>query len=171
MTDLADNRGPPAKEVTAKRPADKVPLQVDWHDYLAVLRKPGVAVAIDTRVRPPRAQSTGKQYRCTTAGVTASVPTDRIRWPSADALTVLDGSVVWTAEPIDSQSLRATVLSNSWAFQSGITKSDESNSDLIYTAFAADGADEHDYEVIHSITLSGAPAETKEALIILPVRD
>jgi hypothetical protein len=146
-------------------------VRVDWHDYLINCREPGKDVALNFTVRPPRARATGLQYKGTVAGLTSAVPYDRIVWPTAAAGIVRDGSVTWTAEAISSSSLRATVSANTWTFDTGVTKSDESNSDFVYTAFAASGSNGEDYELRHEITLSGTPAEKKEALIILPVRD
>jgi hypothetical protein len=99
------------------------------------------------------------------------VPFDRIRWPTAAALLVTDGTAVWTSQAISSSSLRATVSAQVWTADTGITLASESNDDLIYTKFASGGTDGSDYEVKHQITLSGASAEIKEALILLPVRD
>lgn len=165
-----DDRGAPFAEVEAKRPADKVPLRVDWHDYLINTRDPGKAVALNYVFRPARARATGLEYKCTTAGVTSQKAYDAIRWPLAAAGTVTDGSVVWTAQAVSASSLRATVSSNAWTSDTGVTRSDESTTDLIYTAYFAGGTDGERYEIKHSITLSGTPAEIKEALILLPVR-
>jgi hypothetical protein len=165
----AEGRGPPAGVADAKRPTANVPLRVDWHDYLIARREPGVYVALDARIRPLRADATGLQYRCTTPGVTSGVPFNRIRWPRTAGLTEPDGSVVWTAEPIDSNSLRASVSSDTWVVPTGLTLGTVSNNDLVYTALVDGGDDGITYEVRHRIVLS--PAEDNEALILLPVRD
>lgn len=167
-----DNRGPPVKEVIAKRVLDKVTLQVDWHNYLINRRQPGVAIPLNFVVRPIRSKATGLEYKCTTAGVTSQAPYDRIKWPVTAALTVTDGTVVWTAQAVSASSLRATVSVDTWsAFDAGITLSDQSNSDLIYTTYASGGVDGQDYDIKHKVTLSGTPAEIKEALIVLPVKN
>jgi hypothetical protein len=166
-----EDRGAPFAEVEAKRVADKVPLRVDWHDYLINTREPGKAVAQNYVFRPPRSRATGLEYKCTTAGVTSQAPYDRLRWPTAAASTITDGTVVWTAQAVSTSSLRATVSSDSWTADTGLTLSDQSNTDLIYTTYAAAGTNGERYEVKHAITLSGSPAEIKEALILLPVKN
>jgi hypothetical protein len=169
--DIADDRGAPAGEAEPKRVADKVPLRVDWHDYLINTREPGKAVAQNYVFRPPRARATGFEYKCTTAGVTSQKEFFGIPWPRTAAGAVTDGSVVWTAQAISTSSLRATVASDAWTADTGLTLSDQSNTDLIYTTYAAAGTNGERYEVKHAITLSGSPAEVKEALILLPVRN
>lgn len=169
MGSLADNRGQPAKEVLAKRPADKVPIDVDWHDFLINERMPGVAIAVNYVVRPRRATATGLEYKCTTAGVTSFVPYERILWPKVAAQTITDGSVVWTAQAVSASSLRATISGNVWTFDSGVNKSNESNADFVYTAFADGGSNGQIYSLRHVVTLSSS--EVKEALILLPVSD
>jgi hypothetical protein len=165
----ADDRGAPSGIADPKRPADKVPVNVDWHDYLINERKPGVAIAPNFTVRPRRQSATGLEYKATTSGVTSFAPNDRIRWPTTAAQTVTDGTVIWTSQAVSTSSLRATISSNAWTFDNGVTKSDESNSDLVYTAFAAAGFDGQTYALRQSVTLSNG--EVKEALILLPVKD
>jgi hypothetical protein len=169
--DSADDLAPPSGTVAAKRPGAKVPVVVDWHDYLANTRQPGQYVALDTRVRPPRAKATGAQYRCTAAGYTSGDPYDRVKWAPLSGAAFTDGGVTWTPEAMDTQSLRAMIVNNTWTFPSGINKSDEGNADFRYWAHAAGGSVDQDYELLHAVTLSNAPGELQIALIVLPVRD
>lgn len=169
MSCETDDRGAPYGTVDAKRSFDNVPVQIDWHDYLINRRIPGAAVSADYRMRPMRAQATGLQYRCTTAGVTSKVPDGRIQWPTTVAGTVTDGTVVWTAEAMATSSLRSTISTNDWPAVSGLTLGTESNNDLIYTVNVSGGTDGQDYEVKHQITLVNG--ELKEGVAVLPVRD
>lgn len=166
MTDL--EQAPPYVEVEAKRVYDEVPVEVDWHDYLARIRRPGSAVAQNDVVRPLRADATGLQYRCTTAGTTSSKPTSSLRWPTTAGGTLLDGSVIWTAETISSASLRTTITGEDWPAVSGLTLGTETSNDLRYVVLVAGGSDGVDYEVKHQVTL--ANGENKEAVAVLPVR-
>lgn len=168
--ETADDRGAPAGKAEPKRPADNVPLRVDWHDYLINRRTPGVAVALNFRFRFPRDRSTGLQYKCTVAGVSDKRPDERIVWPTTAGGVVTDGPVQWTAEAIDTQSLRLTISSNAWSVNdAAVTLATQSNADSIYTSYASGGADGQTYEIRHSVTLSNG--EIKEALIVLPVLD
>jgi hypothetical protein len=164
----ADDRGAPAGIAEPKRSYDNVPVRVDWHDYLINRREEGAAVAQNYVFRPPRAQATGLEYKCTTAGVTSAKPFGKITWPAV-GLTVTDGSVVWTAQAISASSLRTTISSSQWPSVTGLTLSSSSNSDQIYTTNAAGGNSGERYEIVHEVTL--ANGELKEGLIILPVQD
>jgi hypothetical protein len=169
--DTSADRGAPVGEVDAKRVADKVPIRVDWHDYLINTREPGKSVALNYVFRLPRALATGFEYKCTKAGVTSARPSSAIKWPSAPAAAVSDGDVTWTSQAMSANSLRATVSSDVWTADTGLTLSDQSAADLVHTTYVAGGIDGGEFEVKHRITLTGSPAEIKEALILLPVRD
>lgn len=162
-------RGAPYGTVAPKRSFDKVPIQVDWHDYLTNRRYAGRSVSLNYRMRPERLLSTGLQYRCSTSGVTSRVPWGRIPWPIILGQTAQDGSVVWTAEEIDAASIRTTISSNLWVAPPGITLSSESHADMIYQIFVDGGVSGLSYELKHQVTL--ANAEEKEAVIVLPVQD
>lgn len=169
MTTDTEEVGQPYVRVDPKRSFDEVPIEADWHDYLIRQRRPGTAYASSDTVRPLRARATGLQYRCTTAGVTSGVPTDRIRWPTVVGGTVDDGSVVWTAEAVTSASLRTTIASDDWPSVTGLTLGSASNSDLRYVVTVDGGVSGQTYEVKHQVTL--ANGEEKEAVIVLPVQD
>lgn len=169
MTCDSDDIGQPYVEVDPKRSFDEVPIEVDWHDFLARRRRAGTAYASADTIRPLRAQATGLQYRCTTAGVTSGLPTDRIRWPTTVGATVQDGSVVWTAEAMSTTSLRTTISSDDWPAVAGLTLGAESNSDLRYQVLVAGGTSGQSYSVKHQVTL--ANGEDKEAVAVLPVAD
>lgn len=161
MTD----RGGPYIEVRAKRTFDNVPLQVDWHDYLARLWSPGTAFAAGVRIRRPRAYSTGLQYS-SSGGVSGRREPN---WPKTAGGTVVDGDITWTAEAMSSSSLRTTISSDDWPAVTGLTLAGEQNGDLVYQVNADGGTSGQSYEVKHQVTL--ANGEEKEALIVLPVRD
>jgi hypothetical protein len=65
--------------------------QFDWSELLIVAREPGRTYAEDEVVRPD--PPVGFYAICTTAGMTGHRPPI---WPRAAALTIVDGSVVWT---------------------------------------------------------------------------
>jgi len=169
--DAIEDRGAPYVIVPAKRPFDNVPVQADWHDYVINRRRTGVAVVLDFRMRPLRDDATGLQYRATTGGVTSRKPWFEIAWPRVVGGTVSDGSVIWTAEAMASNSLRASIVDDDWPAVTGLTLTNESVSDFVYTVFVAGGIHGSTYEVRHRVTLAGTSAEAKEGLIILPVRD
>jgi hypothetical protein len=153
-------------ELKAKRSFDESPVSFDWHDFLANLPQRGKAYASNDRVRLPRDRSTGLQYRCTTAGVTGAIEP---RWPKVVALTVTDGSVVWTAEAVDAVSLRTTITSDTFEADSGVTLGAESSADLVYTVLVSGGTAGESYLIRHQIGC--ANGEDKEAIGRLPVED
>lgn len=158
--------GGPIVELKPKRSFDEVPVEFDWHDFLIRQPERGRAFAVNDRVRLPRSRSTGLQYRCTTAGVTGN---KEPRWPTAAAGTVTDGTVVWTAEAIDANSLRTTILSEDFALDTGLTNGGESVVDLKYTVLVRGGTSGQSYNVKHQIVCVNG--EDKEAVGILPVED
>jgi hypothetical protein len=166
---LDSGRGGPIGEVEPKRAADTVPVSVDWHDFLINRREPGTAVSLNFVFRPPRALATGFEYKCTTPGVTGGHPHFRIAWPTTIGGTIPDGSVVWTAQAISTDSLRASISSSSWPAVAGLTFSAAAAIDLVYSTNVAGGSSGETYQIAHEITLS--TGEPKEALIILPVQD
>lgn len=161
--------GAPYVEVDAKRSFDDVPVEVDWHDYLARLRRPGSAVSVSDAVRPIRSQATGLQYRCSVAGVTSKRATAQIVWPAIAGATLADGSVTWVAEAISTASLRTTITAEDWPAVAGLTLTAEVNADLRYVVNVAGGVDGQTYLVKHQVTL--ANGEDKEAVAVLPIRD
>lgn len=167
MTDTT--RGGPYGLVAPKRSFDEVPIEIDWHDYVANVRLPGTTYAQNVLVRPLRAEATGLQYRCTTAGTTSGQPSGRLRWPTTAGGAVTDGSVVWTAEALTSGSLRSTISTSAWPAVTGVTVTDQGSSDLRYRANVAGGRSGQTYEIRHRVTL--ANGEDKEAVAILPVQD
>jgi hypothetical protein len=172
--------GLPYFEADAKRPADKVPLQFDWHDYLANQWQRGSFFELGAAIRLPRLLSTGLEYVVTTEGFTGN-RSPNFPAPLYDETgevedngigrKVRSGSVVFTARAITDASLRATIVNSAFVTDTGLTLSDESDNDLVHTVYAAAGLHGNDYEVRNVIMLSNAPGETKEAVIRLPVRD
>lgn len=89
---------------------------IDWTYWLAFLWQPGFSAPLNYVVRP--FPWTGYQYIVTTAGQTGNYPPV---WPEEDALFVVDGSVIWQAEPIDSTSLQTSVVSATYEAPVGLT--------------------------------------------------
>lgn len=158
--------GGPVVDLPPKRSFDEVPVDFDWHDFLAQLPVRGKAYAVNDKVRLRRGQSTGLQYKCTTGGVTGH---KEPRWPTVAAQTVTDGTVVWTAEAIDANSLRTTISSEDYVADTGVTLGTESISDLKYTVNVRGGTSGQSYNVKHQIVCVNG--EDKEAVGILPVQD
>jgi hypothetical protein len=169
MTCDNDEIGAPYLEVKAKRSFDDVPVEVDWHDYLANVRRLGSAYQVNDLVRPLRQFATGLQYRCTVAGITSGRKYSEIRWPTVVGGTVTDGTVTWTAEALSNGSLRSTIASNTWPAVAGLTLSGAASLDLRYVTRVAGGVSGTSYDIKHQVTL--ASGEDKEAVIVLPVRD
>lgn len=155
--------------VDPKRSWDVVPVGVDWFELLANKRVPGLGVNSGFTFRPPRPLSTGLQYRCTTTGTPSGKPFAQLRWPTAIAGTLPDGSAVWTAEAITTASLLSTVSSSDWPTVDGLTLSGPASNDLQYQINAGGGVSGQVYEIAHRITL--ANGNRWEWIIELPVQD
>lgn len=156
------------QEVDPKRAAEKVPVQFDWHDYLANVREPGITVPAGHRFRFKRKdpRSTGLEYEVTTAGRTGGrVPT----YPTVIGDMVLDGSCILTARALTSASVRGTIGTSEFPSVDGLTLTDETNDDLVYTIWVAGGIVGQTYEVVHRATLNGLAGETIEAVAKLTV--
>lgn len=163
---MSEDRAPPYGEVDAKRPFAIVAVTFDWHDYLANLRAPGAAVALNDVVRLRRLEATGLEYKCTTAGVTGW---RNLVWPGSVGQTLNDGSVVWTAQAVSSASLRTTITLSTFPTVSGVTYGTTSETDLRYAIQVSGGTANRSYEIRHRVTL--ANTEQQEALAMLDVRD
>jgi hypothetical protein len=161
--------GAPYEVVEPKRSWDEIPVVLDWHDFLINKRAPGVSVQVGYTFRPFRAEANGLEYRCTKAGVTSGLPSPRIRWAQAVGGTTSDGGVTWTAQEVSAASLRTTISSQQWVWDSGVTAGATAQSDMQYQIIVAGGADGIDYHGKHQVTL--ANSEKKEGVAVLPVRD
>lgn len=155
--------------VTPKRSWEIPPIGVDWFELLTNKRQPGLGVNVGFTFRLPRAQSTGLQYRCTTGGVLSGKPTNQIKWPTALATPVSDGSAVWTSEAITSASLLSSISASDWPTVDGLTLSGAASNDLQYQINAEGGVSGQVYLVAHRITL--ANGNRWEWIIELPVED
>lgn len=169
--------GQPVQTVLTKRSADVVPITFDWHDFLLNNRVIGGAVAVDYVFRPVRAQATGYQLRCTTAGVTSPLDTPLPAVRGA-GIVIDDGTVQWTSEAVSTASLRAAIGSYTYSISPTDTAvlTDSGNEDLIYTVFVGAGVSGETYEIKHDIVLVNAislvaTGEQKEAIAVLPVQD
>lgn len=154
--------------VDPKRAAERVPIQFDWHDYLANVRQPGASVSLGQRFRFKRRdpRSTGLEYEVTQAGRTGGrVPI----FPTTIGGQVTDGSCVLTARALSSASLRGTIGTSTFPATAGLTLSSEMNDDLIYTIWAESGVAGQFYDVVHRVTLNGIAGEIVEAVAHLPV--
>lgn len=169
--------GQPVQTVATKRVADVVPITFDWHDYLLNNRIIGGAVTVDYVFRPVRAQATGFQLRCTTAGVTSPFDTPLPAVRSA-GLVIDDGTVQWTSEVLSTASLRGVIGTYTYTSvpNTDLVLTDSGNEDFIYTTFAGAGLSGSSYQIKHDVTLVNATTsvptgELKEAVAILPVQD
>jgi hypothetical protein len=155
------------QQVDAKRPQEKVPVQFDWHDYLANDWHRGKRYELGACIRPMRLQATGLEYEVTVAGVTGN---RRPNFPVNAGDTIVSGTVTFRARAMTDSSLRATIASSSFPSVDGITLSDQSDDDLVHTIYVSGGTAGGNYEVVNQITLSNAPAELKAGVALLPVR-
>lgn len=168
--------GQPVQTVATKRVADVVPITFDWHDFLLNSRILGGSVPVDYVFRPARAQATGFQLRCTTAGVTSPLDTP-LPVMRAAGIVIDDGTVQWTSEVLSNASLRAVISTYTYTLSSqDIVSTDAGNEDLIYTVFIGAGLSGEEYEISHDIVLVNpttliATGEAKEAVAVLPVQD
>ncbi len=169
---MTEEHGQPYAEVPAKRSADKVPIQFDWHDHLANTREPGQLYQQGERIRFRRSRSTGYEYEATIGGVTSGVPTEELQqFPAVVGQTVIDGAVTWTARDLSALSLRATIMTSVFAAVPGLTLSDQSDMDLVHTIWAAGGTSRAVYEIANTVTLNSSPGEIKQAVARLRVYD
>lgn len=167
-------------EVPAKRSdVNPVPVQFDWHDQIAIKWQRGAPFEAGVRVRPERSRCTGLEYEVTTAGVTGN------RMPNFPApihdedgelvdngigLKCRSGSVVFTSRAMTSASLR-TVSASVFSADEGITLSDESNDDGVYTVHVSGGLSGNEYKIVHRLTFTGGIGEMQGQALILPVQD
>lgn len=154
-------------DVDPKRVFSRVPIQVDWHDFLARVWQPGSVFSVGEVIRQKRANSAGYELECTQAGVSGS---RTLVWPQDIGRSLSEGSVRWVSRNLTAESFRTTILTSAWTSDPpGLTLSDESISDFIYTVFVDDGHSGVTYDVVHSIIL--ADGEEMQAVARLPVRD
>lgn len=115
-------------------PAETLDYSIEFAGHCARLREPDSDYSTGTRVRPARA--TGFQYNASTGGRTG---TTEPRWPTTVGGTVVDGSVTWTAEAVSTTSLRRTLISASWAGDTGLSVGTPSTSGTKSTALISGG--------------------------------
>lgn len=166
MTELAVNLNLPYVERT-QRLTEALFHPIDWTGWLSNSWRPGADLAAGFRIRPVR--PTGFQY-VSSGGTTGYLePT----WPTKIDSTlgvVVDGSVTWTAEAVDTRSLSGTVGASVWAADAGVTITLPSFVGQVATALIDTTAAvlDHDYYVTNTVTLSNG--ETKTGTILLKVR-
>ena len=166
-------------EVPSKRSTEKVPIQFDWRDLLAIDWERGVELPAGARIRPRPFQATGLEYEVTTAGLTGN-RRPIFPGPAEDSEgEIIDngigrkcrsGSVVFTARAVTDASLRA-VASSSFQAEDGITLSDESDEGGIYTVYASGGTSGQSYRITQTLVLAGGIGETQVRVALLPVED
>lgn len=129
---------------------DIEPVGIDFSGMLANRWLNAMLVANGAAIRPVAAN--GYQYVAQAGQTGATEPS----WPAVAGSQVLDGSVLWTAAPVDTTSLSATLQSASWAAATGISVSSGSTQDqtAIITVNATSAASGTDYNVICTATLS-----------------
>jgi len=147
------------------RPGDKLDYAFEWANWLASRWLPSYGFAINATIRPRK--STGYQYTVTTPGLSGNVePT----WPTTLGATVTDGSVVWTCEAVDTQSLATTISTALWSADSPLTIASSILTGTNSTAYVnvPSNASDGDYYVRNDITL--ANGLTKEGVLLIKVR-
>jgi hypothetical protein len=133
-------------------PGETLDYSVDFASHCSRLREPDTDYTLNTRVRPARAN--GYQYKASAGRTGTAEP----RWPTTVGATVQDGSVTWTCEAIDTQSLRRTVSAVSWAVDTGLTKGTESLSGTKGTVLLSGGTLGQRYLVRATATCSDTSA-------------
>ena len=125
--------------------------------FLARVWTPGTAFDSGVAVRP--SLPTGLQYSSSGGHSGANEP----RWPTALGGTVTDGSITWTAEAIDNDSLRATITDSDWTAEMGITVDNDATTNTnglqIVSAQVSGGTSGETYLVSNVVTLSDGTAE------------
>lgn len=164
---MTSDAGAPYGPVPPKRSFDNVPVQIDWHNYLINKWAPGTYVEEGTCIRLPRpGASFGLEYRVAQTGVTGG------KLPSFQAVVgsqVSDGSVIWVAQPVSSDSLRSLIQSYSWAADAGVTLGPETLADLVHMVQVSGGALGETYQIRSRIVLYNG--EQKEGVALLTIAD
>jgi hypothetical protein len=86
---------------------------IAWDDWLANRWQPRTQVAPGASIR-----ANGLQFTVTSGGMTGDNPPN---WVPVVGLSLLDGSAVWTCEPIDDSSLEGDIDSSAWVADTDIT--------------------------------------------------
>lgn len=159
---------PEITDLLPKRAYDTVPVEFDWHDFLANQPARGKEYGSGAKVRLRRKHPrfAGVQFTCSTPGVSGA---DEPRWPKNVGETVVDGTCVWTAEAMAANSMRTTVSSNELVAPAGLTCADVTVEDYVYRTLAAGGVSGQDYVIVHRIVC--ADSGRGELAGRLPVRD
>ena len=125
--------------------------------FLTRFWQPGKRFAAGVAVRPRT--PTGFQY-VSSGGYSGS---REPKWPTVAGDDVEEGSITWTAEAIDNDSLVATIVSSSWSAPAGITVGGASfvNTDGDQTASAqvSGGTVDTTYEIKNTVTLNTGAVE------------
>jgi hypothetical protein len=132
-----------------KDPGETLDYAADFTSHCARFREPNTDYSTNAVVVPKRA--TGLQYKATTGGRSG---TDEPRWPLTATQTVKDGSITWTAEAVNADSLMRTLSSVSWAADTGITLGATSTSGTRSTVLISGGTEGQDYDVVCTGTCS-----------------
>jgi hypothetical protein len=138
---------------------------IDWDGWLSNFWERGEIVSPGQVIRPT--SPNGFQFKTTLGGQAGnSEPV----WPNIIGQTVTDGSVVWTAQAIDTTSLFATVVSVAWQVPPGITVTAQSTlGQLVIAEIDASAATAGtNYPINVSTKMSDG--ETKVGQIVLKVR-
>lgn len=126
--------------------------------FLARGWRPGQIYQANDVVLPSR-RSTGLQYSASGGQSGFREPA----WPTVAGGTVTDGTITWTAEAIDNDSVRTTISSSAWSADSALTVSDEqldnTNGVQRVSALVAGGTEGEVYEVTNTATMADGAIE------------
>ena len=125
---------------------------------------PGAIYGLGESVRP--SIPTGLQYAASAGQSGAFEP----RWPTTVGGTVADGSVTWTAEAIDNDSLLTTVSASAWSQDDsdvGLANDVLVNTggSQVATVHVSGGVAGRQYEVTNTITLADGAIEESRLLV------
>lgn len=174
MQELLRNDALPYAEFY-QRPNTSLDYAIEWGGYLSQRWLPGQNFALNYVVRPRT--STGFQYVASIAGFsgpnTYAGGTPEPAWPTAAGQTIVDGTVTWTCEAVDTTSLVGTITSSTWTADSGVTIAASSyagtRSNVIVAAAPTGTLPDGDYYVRNLIGVTNGA--TYEGVLRISIRN
>jgi len=129
---------------------------IDFSGMLANRWTMATLASVGTTIRP--SVPNGYQYACSQAGQTGATEPF---WPPVAGAQLLDGSVQWTAEAVDTTSLEGTLTTANWAAPTGIVLSFSAIQDqtALITVDATNAVSGTDYNVVCTATFSPSPPQ------------
>jgi hypothetical protein len=129
---------------------------IDFSGMLANRWTMATLAALGTTIRP--SVPNGYQYVCSQAGQTGATEPF---WPPVAGAQLLDGSVQWTAEAVDTTSLEGTLNTANWTSPTGLalTFSAIQDQTALITIDATNAVSGTDYNVVCTAQFTGGPLQ------------